>query len=104
MTRDEAIDKLYHTQIRLAVSEKYKKCGEEIHQLFMKAERLSELLNSREGKNLPYCVYKDKMLELERYEEQLKEYKIRRDVWDQARDLCFDTADSVVRLVFGLED
>lgn len=103
MTREEMADKLYHDQIRLSISEEYKKCCRE-HQLFMKAERLSELLNSREGKNLPYCVYKDKMLELERYEEQLKEYKIRRDVWDQARDLCFDTADSVVRLVFGLED
>ncbi len=104
MTREEMADKLYHDQIRLSISEEYKKCCREHQRLFIKAEELSELIKSDEGKRLPYIEYLSKVSEYNECSIKLKEVEIRRDVWFQARDLCFDTADSVVRQVFGRRD
>lgn len=104
MTREEMADKLYHDQIRLSISEEYKKCCREHQQLFIKAEELSELIKSDEGKRLPYIKYLSKVSEYNECSIKLKEVEIRRDVWFQARDLCFDTADFAVRQVLGRRD
>ena len=104
MTREEMADKLYRDQIRLSISDEYKKCCREHHLLIIKTEELSTLKKSDEGKRLPYIEYLSKVSEYNECSIKLKEVEIRRDVWLQARDLCFDAGDSAVKQSFGRKD
>lgn len=98
MNRDELITKLYNSSIRVAISEKYRECGKEETILVRRTEELHNFLESEEGRSLPWREHADLESELSNCARKLDVIRIRRETWEQARELCLDIADEVLVL------
>ena len=96
MKKDELLVKLYNSNIRQAVSAKYKECLAEEGKLVINVDELVKLLESEEGANLPYREHVDKQVELMDYREKRDEMKIACKIWKEVENLCLNTADDIL--------
>lgn len=90
-----SLDK-YNTAVRLAMSDKYVEYGKERCKIGAKINELDSLLNSDEGKKLPYETYVKLQNDLAYYEQAHERLSIQQDIWGQARDICMDIADEML--------
>ena len=96
MKKDEMLVKLYNSNIRQAVSKKYKECLAEEGKLVKTVDELVKLLESEEGANLPYREHADKEIELMNCGEKRDEMRIVCGIWKEVEDLCLNTADDIL--------
>lgn len=96
MKKDEMLVKLYNSNIRQAVSKKYKECLAEEGKLVKTVDELVKLLESEEGANLPWREHVDKQIELTDCREKRDEIRIACKIWKEVDDLCLNTADDIL--------
>ena len=96
MKKDEMLVKLYNSNIRQAVSKKYKECLAEEGKLVKTVDELVKLLESEEGANLPWREHVDKQIELTDCREKRDEMRIACKIWKEVEDLCLNTADDIL--------
>lgn len=92
MKKEDLVAKLYYSNIRFVISEKYE---EDI--LVKRIEEIRELLDSEKGRMLPWREYADLSIKLMDCSKKLEEMRIRRETWEQIRELCFNVADEVLK-------
>lgn len=84
----------YNTKIRQAISNEYVKCSKRKIQLTRDLEEIAVKLE--ENKNiLTYNKYISLENEASRLHQEIKNEKIKIDVWDMAREICLNIADEM---------
>ena len=96
MKKDEILVKLYNSNIRQAVSKKYKEYLAEEEKLVKTVDELVKLLESEEGDNLPWTEHIDKQIELTDYRRKRDEIRIACKIWKEVEDLCLNIADDIL--------
>ena len=96
MKKDEMLVKLYNSNIRQAVSKKYKECLTEEGKLIKHVDELVKLLESEEGDSLPWIEHVDKQIELTDCREKRDKMRIACKIWKEVEDLCLNTADDIL--------
>lgn len=96
MKKDEILVKLYNSNIRQAVSKKYKECLAEEGKLVKTVDELVKLLESEEGANLLWREHVDKQIELTDCREKRDKMRVACKIWKEVEDLCLNTADDIL--------
>lgn len=84
----------YNTKIRQAINNEYVKCSKRKNQLTRDLEEIAVKLE--ENKNtLTYNKYISLENEASRLHQEIKNEKIKIDVWDMAREICLNIVDEM---------
>lgn len=84
----------YNTKVRLAMSERLKKCSKDIQEGERRIIDINnEILNKRN--ELSYVEFEELINEHKSLEKTVERLKIELDVWYDAREICLDIADEM---------
>ena len=84
----------YSTLVRQAMSDKYVECAKRRSELYREGFIIYNRLE-KEQDTLSYRQYMELKAELEQVRQQEHDEIVKRDVWDQAREICMECADEV---------
>ena len=84
------VAELYHSRVRDMISQKYREVSKERQDLI---HRQHDLLRTLEDETIPYKEYVDLSRELDSVREEIKFLNVAINVWDEARELCFQAAE-----------
>ena len=84
------VAELYHSRVRDMISQKYREVSKERQDLI---HRQHDLLNTLEDGTIPYKEYVDLSREVDSVSEEIKFLNVAINVWDEARELCFQAAE-----------
>lgn len=84
----------YSTLVRQAMSDKYVECAKRRGELYREGFIIYNRLE-KEQDTLSYRQYMELKAELEQVRQQEHDEIVKRDVWDQAREICMECADEV---------
>lgn len=88
----------YSTMVRMAISDKYIECSKRKNELHKQMLNIHERLVN-EKCTLPYQKYVELQEKFKQFERDYNDEVVKIDTWDQAREICIETADEV----FGSE-
>ena len=84
----------YSALVRQAMSDKYVECAKRRGELYREGFIIYNKLE-KEQDTLSYRQYMELKAELEQVRQQEHDEIVKRDVWDQAREICMECADEV---------
>lgn len=97
MKKEELIRELYASRVMDAIREKYREAGAKQDELSRRHEKILKKLESGEGCMMTWRDHEDLEVELSECRRKRDEMKIVRNVWRQARELCMDIADGMMK-------
>ena len=83
---------LYNTVVRLKISEKYKEAS--LNRRLLQNER-DVVIKRMKDKEITYGDFLDLKKRLARLDREIIEADTEFRIWDEARELCLDTADEI---------
>ena len=83
---------LYNSRVRDLMSQEYRRVSQERQDYIMRQNELVKLMLNPDCKHIEYSMYED---ERKNNEKELIRLGIELDVWDQAREICFNAADEI---------
>lgn len=84
----------YSTLVRQAMSDKYVECAKRRGELYREGLIIYNRLE-KEQDTLSYRQYMELKAELEQVRQLEHDEIVKRDIWDQAREICMECADEV---------
>lgn len=84
----------YNALVRQAMSNKYVECAKRRGELYREGFIIYNRLE-KEQDTLSYRQYMELKAELEQVRQQEHDEIVKRDIWDQAREICIECADEV---------
>lgn len=84
----------YSTLVRQAMSDKYVECKKRRNELYREGLIIYNRLE-KEQDTLSYRQYMELKAELEQVRQLEHDEIVKRDIWDQAREICMECADEV---------
>lgn len=97
MNKDDMIRDLCNARIMNVVREKYREASKEVDTLTRKREELRGILSSEDAKNIPMGEYTIMSTEYVSLVSRIDIAKKVRDTWDQAKEICRDCIDEIVK-------
>lgn len=84
------VAELYHSRVRDMISQKYREVSKERQDLI---HRQREVLNSLQDETIPHNEYVALSNELDALRDEIRCLNTVINVWDEARELCFQSAE-----------
>lgn len=86
----------YNTRVRHAMSERLKKCSKDKYEKEQRVIEICDIIAYKRNE-LSYVEYTKLVDERNTLSREIDRLRIEYDVWDSARELCMDIADTMCR-------
>ena len=91
-TKNTTTIELYNSRVRDLMSMEYRRTRKELEELY---ELEANYIRKMQDPTIPHAAYLECADDLEEVRENIVHMKIKADIWDKAREICFQVADEM---------